>query len=64
MSMAQKQYATGHRKTATAKVWLSPGNGQIVVNGRAPDEYFRRFGTWPNFYMRMSELRGTFRSKN
>jgi len=26
-------YATGKRKTAVAKVWVAPGNGNIVVNG-------------------------------
>jgi hypothetical protein len=25
-----------------------------------PDEYFHLFGTWANFYMFRSELRGTF----
>lgn len=31
---------TGRRKTAVARVRLSEGNGQIVINGRALDEYF------------------------
>jgi small subunit ribosomal protein S9 len=35
-------YATGKRKTAVARVWLTPGTGQIVVNGRAADDYFER----------------------
>ncbi len=35
-------YATGKRKTAVARVWLSPGTGQITVNGTAIDEYFER----------------------
>ena len=35
-------YATGKRKTAVARVWLSPGSGQISVNGRTSDEYFVR----------------------
>lgn len=35
-------YATGHRKTSAAKVWLSPGTGQITVNGHTPAEYFQR----------------------
>lgn len=39
--MAQeKTYATGKRKTATARVWLSPGSGQLAVNKREPAEYF------------------------
>lgn len=28
-----KVYATGKRKTAIAKVWVAPGNGNIIVNG-------------------------------
>ncbi len=35
-------YATGKRKTAVARVWLSPGTGTISVNGRTSDEYFVR----------------------
>jgi small subunit ribosomal protein S9 len=32
--------ATGKRKTAIARVYLRPGNGRIVVNQRAFEEYF------------------------
>ena len=39
--MAQEYYATGHRKNAIAKVWLSPGEGRIVVNGRPLREYVK-----------------------
>jgi small subunit ribosomal protein S9 len=35
-------YATGRRKEATARVWLKPGTGSFVVNGRALNEYFGR----------------------
>jgi small subunit ribosomal protein S9 len=35
-------YATGKRKTAIARVWLSPGDGTITVNGKSIDEYFER----------------------
>lgn len=35
-------YGTGRRKTSTARVFLSRGNGQITVNGRPLDEYFGR----------------------
>lgn len=34
-------YATGKRKSAIAKTWLTPGNGQITVNKKPLDEYFR-----------------------
>jgi small subunit ribosomal protein S9 len=33
---------TGRRKTATARVYLRPGNGRIFVNKRPVDEYFVR----------------------
>lgn len=33
-------YATGKRKTAVARVWLRPGNGEMKLNDRAIDEYF------------------------
>ncbi len=39
--MAQDRfYATGKRKSAIAKVWLTPGTGKILVNKMTPDAYF------------------------
>jgi small subunit ribosomal protein S9 len=35
-------YATGRRKEATARVWIKPGSGNVVVNGRPLTEYFGR----------------------
>jgi small subunit ribosomal protein S9 len=35
-------YGTGRRKTSTARVFIKPGNGTIVVNGRSLDDYFGR----------------------
>jgi small subunit ribosomal protein S9 len=35
-------YATGKRKTAVARVWLSPGSGKMIVNGMDADHYFER----------------------
>ena len=32
--------ATGRRKTASARVRLTPGTGKIVINGRPYDDYF------------------------
>ncbi len=37
---ATKFYATGKRKSAVAKVWLSEGSGEIKVNGRPVEDYF------------------------
>ncbi|NMA84580.1 MAG: 30S ribosomal protein S9 [Epulopiscium sp.] len=39
--MAQlKYYGTGRRKTSVARVYLVPGTGKIVINGRDIDQYF------------------------
>jgi len=41
--MAQQQnYGTGRRKTSAARVFITPGKGAIVVNGRPLDEFFGR----------------------
>jgi small subunit ribosomal protein S9 len=37
-----RAYATGKRKNAIARVWLKPGSGKIVVNGRELNVYFAR----------------------
>ena len=37
-----RAYATGRRKDAVARVWLKPGTGQIIVNGRDQSVYFAR----------------------
>ena len=37
-----KNYGTGRRKTAVARVFMKPGTGGIVVNGKAIDEFFTR----------------------
>jgi small subunit ribosomal protein S9 len=35
-------YGTGRRKSSVARVYISPGSGQFLVNGRPLDEYFSR----------------------
>ena len=40
-------YGTGRRKTAIARTFLTPGSGQITVNGRELEDYF------PNAVLRM-----------
>ena len=37
-----RAYATGKRKNAIARVWLKPGTGKIIVNGRDQTVYFAR----------------------
>ena len=40
--MAEQYYATGRRKTSSARVFLSLGSGDITVNNRPLDEFFGR----------------------
>ena len=37
-----RSYATGKRKDAVARVWIKPGSGKVVVNGKPMKEYFAR----------------------
>lgn len=37
----EQYYATGRRKAAIARVFLRPGNGRILVNGKDFQTYFR-----------------------
>jgi small subunit ribosomal protein S9 len=37
-----RSYATGRRKESTARVWIKPGNGEILVNGKKVVQYFAR----------------------
>ena len=37
-----KTYATGRRKTAVARVWLTAGAGGFNINDRVDDDYFKR----------------------
>lgn len=40
--MSEQIYATGRRKTSTARVFLKRGSGNIIVNQKPLDEYFGR----------------------
>ena len=42
MGELTKYVALGRRKESTARVRMEPGNGKIVVNGRAFEKYFIR----------------------
>ncbi|MBE1292422.1 30S ribosomal protein S9 [Shimia sp.] len=37
-----RAYATGKRKDAVARVWIKPGSGKVIVNGKDQDKYFAR----------------------
>jgi len=40
--MSEQYYATGRRKTSSARVFLTAGAGDITVNGKALDDFFGR----------------------
>tara|TARA_A100001015_G_scaffold83928_1_gene93187 strand:+ start:105 stop:494 length:390 start_codon:yes stop_codon:yes gene_type:complete len=40
--MSEIHYATGRRKTSSARVYLSKGKGDIIVNSKPLNEYFGR----------------------
>ncbi len=39
---AEQYYATGRRKSSTARVFIKPGSGNITINTRSLDDYFGR----------------------
>ncbi len=39
---ATQYYGTGRRKTSTARVFITQGSGNIVVNDKSLDDYFGR----------------------
>lgn len=39
---ANSVYATGRRKSSVAKVWLAPGKGDVLVNGKSLMDHFKR----------------------
>ena len=42
MATPEHYYGTGRRKSAVARVFLRPGKGKIVVNGKPVEEFFSR----------------------
>ena len=40
MSIPAFYSGTGRRKTAVARIRLLPGEGQMVINGKTPEEFF------------------------
>ncbi len=41
MAEVDQNYGTGRRKSATARVFLRPGTGEITVNKRKIEDYFQ-----------------------
>ncbi len=50
-------YGTGRRKEAIARVWLYPGSGEFIINGKSLDDYFPR-PTLRNQIMQSLEVTG------
>ena len=42
LNFTDSKYATGRRKRSIAKVWVKKGSGQIYVNGKKMNDYFKR----------------------
>jgi small subunit ribosomal protein S9 len=42
MATAQSYYGTGRRKSSAARVFITPGSGDITVNNRPLDVFFGR----------------------
>lgn len=42
METVARYHGVGRRKTSVARVWLKPGAGTWMVNGRTPEDYFPR----------------------
>ena len=42
LDFKDSKYATGRRKRSIAKVWLKKGTGNISVNGKALNDYFKK----------------------
>jgi small subunit ribosomal protein S9 len=40
ISVQNKNYGTGRRKTSTARVFLRPGSGKFLVNNKPFEQYF------------------------
>jgi len=40
--MATRYYATGMRKTSVARVWLKPGDGEMIINKKPMQQYLTR----------------------
>ena len=41
MNKENVYYSTGKRKTSVARTWLTPGSGEIIVNNKPVNEYFK-----------------------
>ena len=42
LDFKDSKYATGRRKKSIAKIWLKKGSGNIYINGKNYEDYFKR----------------------
>ena len=42
MAAEKLYYATGRRKTSSARVYLKPGTGKMEINGHKPEDVLKR----------------------
>ncbi|PID37921.1 MAG: 30S ribosomal protein S9 [Proteobacteria bacterium] len=56
MSETQHFYGTGRRKSSVARVYITPGSGQILINGRTLDEYFPRYAHRANVMFPLEQV--------
>ena len=42
MANEQQYHGVGRRKSSVARVWMRPGSGTWVINGRTADDYIPR----------------------
>ena len=42
LDFKDSKYATGRRKKSIAKIWLKKGSGNIYINGKKYEDYFKR----------------------
>lgn len=57
-----RYYATGRRKSASARVWVKTGTGAVTINGKGIETYFKReiLRMIMNQPFEASDTRGTF----
>lgn len=53
-----RAYATGYRKTATARVWVSKGTGRVTINRITMVDYFKRITLRDEIYRPMQVVGG------
>ena len=42
LDFKDSKYATGRRKRSIARVWLKKGTGNIQINGKTLNDYFKK----------------------